>query len=865
MGELDFMDAAFVQMCKKEGVILLSSRGHLKTKINDSGVEKKYCDDVFTDKREGSYYHRKRAEQGLPPEDPVPESGMLCGSGWKKATQTDFNQEMPTHIVRTGEISGVMVVDFDDKQVFERTIKRFPSLKNMFCVSTRQGCHIYGRYTKAINKGSNTTNIEEGVDIRGDGGCVFAPPTKYMMSNSVQTGYWVKNTGEDKKIKIPFPNDFISHLQKQQEKKQKTRVKEAKQVDFIQSLRHDAEEKAGEENANFILKALALVKDEYKDNYDDYMKLVIASSRYNQIKKEIRKEFITKEYPKSADTDANFNQIWATYQGRQTSGIPTICYYAKLSSPQKFAELYLELPATFEVTNFGVAAVALTLLDDVVCWDELRKTPVMLDDITQYWRYVEKGSMRLKYKIMDALQAHYNTALNILYPQLNQLDQDDPEWAVVRAKIHTTTANKEKVETTKVLDDIYKMFLACLESNTQKGVEFGNVPHLLPFKNGMVLDLDRVEWRKAHREDHITRHTNTTYNKPKFEAVQKMRTILKQILPIEEYYKTYMSVFWSSLYGRMPEKVIFCVGNGRNGKSKLNTDLMKSILGERTEEAGLYFTGQVESLMGAVPTGGDPAMANLADMRAAVYGEPKAKSKFSANRIKLITGQHTINARRLYSNNCECKVFCTYIIEVNKLCKFDDDGVSLEDRIIIIPFPSYFTEDESKWTSNGGDEFTYPQDRTLAVWLSANWNAFMTILLEHAKEMNRENGIDLHQFETPEMRADVKEYVSRGNDLYQFIQDHYVLTDDNKDQLSLQEIRAKYREETRHRVSAADFVQMIKDNNLLKRRYAHDKKIEVGGETIRLRRTMYRLRLKEVDNKGIAIDEDLSEEECDDI
>ena len=41
MGELEAFDAAFVQMCKKEGVPLLSSRGHIKTFINDMGEVKK--------------------------------------------------------------------------------------------------------------------------------------------------------------------------------------------------------------------------------------------------------------------------------------------------------------------------------------------------------------------------------------------------------------------------------------------------------------------------------------------------------------------------------------------------------------------------------------------------------------------------------------------------------------------------------------------------------------------------------------------------------------------------------------------------------------------------------------------------------
>jgi phage/plasmid-associated DNA primase len=365
------------------------------------------------------------------------------------------------------------------------------------------------------------------------------------------------------------------------------------------------------------------------------------------------------------------------------------------------------------------------------------------------------------------------------------------------------------------------MFKMILPRQNGKDMRFGVVAHLLPFKDGTVLDLDKVEMRKATRDDLITRHTNTIYEEPSKEALEKMRIIINQILPKTEYYKTYMSVLWSALYGRMPEKIIFAKGHGRNGKSKINTQLMRGILGERTEEGGLYFTGEITTLMGKDKGGGaNPAMANLDGMRCAVYGEPPPSAKFSANKIKLMTGQHTINARRLYSNKTKTDIYATYILEVNKLSKMDDDGVSLEDRIIIVPFISYFTDDESKWNE---EKHIYPKDINLDVWLDANWNAFLKILMEHAKKMDRKNGINLNQYETPEMRKAVKEYVSRGNDLYQFCSDNYEFTEDRKDTISIKDFKSKYQRITGDKKTTnADFIQMIKDNNLLKDRFLTD-------------------------------------------
>jgi phage/plasmid-associated DNA primase len=183
----------------------------------------------------------------------------------------------------------------------------------------------------------------------------------------------------------------------------------------------------------------------------------------------------------------------------------------------------------------------------------------------------------------------------------------------------------------------------------------------------------------------------------------------------------------------------------------------------------------------------------------------------------------------------------------------DDDGVSLEDRIIIVPFISYFTDEQDKWCE---ERHIYPKDIHLDVWLDANWNAFLKILMEHAKTMDRTHGINLNEFETPEMRKEVKDYVSRGNDLYQFVSDNYNLTDDDSDQIRIQDLRSKYIDLTKRKVSSADFIQMLKDNNLLKDRVMMDNIVD--GK--RVRRMMVRMK-EAFDDLGFSDEE----EECDDI
>ena len=789
--------------------------------------------------------------------------------GWSYQEQFCYKANYPTHLVRTGKESGIMVVDFDDATTYNRVVKKYPALKELLHTKTKCGYHIWGAYTPLVKQ---TTNIIPQVDIRNDGGCVFAPPTRYKTLDGETAKYSVHIAPPEGKIKIPYPPEFIDFLVKEQNKKHTAKVKEAKKPEFIQQLRLEAEEAAGgNEKPEFVKNLLALIKPKYKNNYSDYLKIVIACSKYSSLKTDARKAMITDEseatdgkyYPKCAETDEAFETIWNSYQGRQNCGLPTICYYAKLSAPQKFTELYVELPATYDTSNFGMAAVASSLLDDVVLWDGLRKTDVVLDDATQYWRILEKGDTTCKYMIMEALQTHYTTCLNYLHPKLATLaesdsEEDEAEWTKVRGQIHMITSQKEKVETAKVLDDIYKMFRMVLAEQTAKGVEFSQPPHLLPFADGMVLDLEGIKFRKARRDDLITKHTGTIYKEPSDEAVNQMRTEVRKILVDDANYKTYMSVIVSALWGVMPEKIVFAFGEGRNGKSKFS-DLMKAVLGINKKQGnGLAVDGNIMEIMGARQNGGaNPELAKLQDKRLVIFGEPEKDKKFNAAQIKLMTGQHSISARALYSNNTHIDLTCSYIAELNSLPKFNDSGTSLEDRLVIVRFNSYFTEDPEEYNEPNPPRPTFRADVRMRDWFGKNWCAFVPLLMEHMREMDMTHGLDLRQFETPEMRKEVIDYVSRGNDLYQFIKDNYTMTktENNPEcMVRVEDIRKKYKETfNRKNVSADDFTQMIKENNKLKRRYIQDKLIN----GTRIRRSMWGL----IDNDQGAD----SEEECDGI
>lgn len=76
--------------------------------------------------------------------------------------------------VITGTPSGLVVVDIDKPELFDKYIKLYPT--DLIAKTPRGGYHLYYQYTDSditINSGL----LEPGVDVRGTGGYVVAPPT----------------------------------------------------------------------------------------------------------------------------------------------------------------------------------------------------------------------------------------------------------------------------------------------------------------------------------------------------------------------------------------------------------------------------------------------------------------------------------------------------------------------------------------------------------------------------------------------------------------------------------------------------------------------------------------------------------------
>jgi hypothetical protein len=98
---------------------------------------------------------------------------------WRDTTTSLIKANEVGRAIQTGIRSGITVIDFDDMDVYNLFLVKFPELVDIYKVKTRNGVHMYFSYNAILKSTTNVMLNFPKVDIRNDGGCVIAPPTSY--------------------------------------------------------------------------------------------------------------------------------------------------------------------------------------------------------------------------------------------------------------------------------------------------------------------------------------------------------------------------------------------------------------------------------------------------------------------------------------------------------------------------------------------------------------------------------------------------------------------------------------------------------------------------------------------------------------
>ena len=145
-----------------------------------------------------------------------------------------------------------------------------------------------------------------------------------------------------------------------------------------------------------------------------------------------------------------------------------------------------------------------------------------------------------------------------------------------------------------------------------------------------------------------------------------------------------------SLLGDNREQVMFiCHGKGANGKSLL-LETIREVFGSYGQSV------PVSALMAGKANGSaaNPEIARLRGVRFALASETERGQRWSANRVKQLTGGDTVAARALYKDITEFKSKATIWVACNHKPEVDAADSAMWRRMRLIPFDRVFKTDE---------------------------------------------------------------------------------------------------------------------------------------------------------------------------
>ena len=242
---------------------------------------------------------------------------------WKVINENNYkdyvNDDDKSFFIRTGIMSNITVIDFDDAYTYEKLVEGMPELKNHFTVKTRRGYHLYCKYNEILPTATNINGLD-GVDIRNDGGIVIAPPTKYKLLDGTKAKYEYLY-GDVLEIPPKLLKQFLPKKKEQQEVKKENKAISTKEIKEVSNL----------------INLLDIVRS---DNYNEWIKTGIII--YNILNEQGRDIFIEFSQLSNKFNLDECNKKYDSFQNEKEIKltIGTLKMMAKEDSPEEYSKLY---------------------------------------------------------------------------------------------------------------------------------------------------------------------------------------------------------------------------------------------------------------------------------------------------------------------------------------------------------------------------------------------------------------------------------------------------------------------------------------------------------------------------------------------
>jgi P4 family phage/plasmid primase-like protien len=307
--------------------------------------------------------------------------------------------------------------------------------------------------------------------------------------------------------------------------------------------------------------------------------------------------------------------------------------------------------------------------------------------------------------------------------------------------------------------------------------------YIIGFNNG-VYDLEMRKFRNGTPDDYLTFTTGYNYVEYSLdhEYVINIEKFFKQILKEDDLILYFMCYLSSIVKGGNTEQIImFWIGyGGSNGKGTI-TNLLDYAFGDYFSTVGIeLLTRKTGKASDATPALADKKSKRLLSMQ-----EVEAGDRLQVAYMKSLTGEDKILTRGLYKDPFYFIPQFKMIISCNVLPDIVSDDGGTWRRIKVVEFTQRFVENPKKPNE-------HKKDGKLKENLKKWKGAFMWLLLNKYYPIYAEKGLE--SLEPECVSVATRKYKEDSNFIIDFINTHYVKTENTNEKLKLDDVWATFQE-----------------------------------------------------------------------
>ena len=323
-------------------------------------------------------------------------------------------------------------------------------------------------------------------------------------------------------------------------------------------------------------------------------------------------------------------------------------------------------------------------------------------------------------------------------------------------------------------------------------------PDLIGF-NDCIYDLIEKKTRNGKPDDYICKSVGFNFPTQYTNFKKDIDIFLSQVFPNESVKNYVLRQHAQALSGRKGKDIIHTnSGCGGNGKSIL-IELIKNSFGQ------YYCNIPIKMLIAQNNNNHnspEPFFSKLKGIRFGGASEPPNESKVNDSFLKLVGSQEEIDFRVLFSNvinklilQLKLHIFCNDKLKI----KGEDGGISR--RMKVINYASRFDENYNEINN------IFKIDYSLADKVKL-WKADYIKML-----------IDLYDFNyvyscPKEIEEASKQYIDDNNDVFKFVKDSFIFTNNNNDYLLFKNIKELYKHNKEYEQSKIKDIKILLEKTM---------------------------------------------------